>query len=157
MNSVQQIETNFNHSEMIFTEKRLSNEFEKITTLIQNSVDNNTAIHELEKSLWKQLLTIGHQSLELFFGLLGSGDEGEKVILPNGNHVKRLENTHHRSYQSVFGDFKLGRTVYGTREGQKIEYVPLDSRLQLPESKFSYLLQEWDQSLATELPFNQGV
>ena len=155
MNSVQQIETNFNHPEMIFTEKRLSKDLEQITTLIQNAVGNDTAIHELEKSLWHQLLTIGHQALELFFGLLGSGDEGEKITLPNGDEVNRLKNIHHRSYQSVFGEFKLGRTVYGTREGQKIEYVPLDARLQLPESKFSYLLQEWDQSLTTEMPFNQ--
>lgn len=155
MSSVQQIETNFKHPEMIFTEKRLSKELQKITTLVQNSVDNNMAIHELEQSLWTQLLTIGHQALELFFGLLGSGDEGEKITLPNGDEVKRLKNTHHRPYQSVFGDFKLERTVYGTREGQKIEHVPLDGRLQLPESKFSYLLQEWDQSLATEMPFNQ--
>ena len=155
MNSMQQIATDFNHPEMIFTEKRLSNEFEKITTLIQNSVENNTAIHELEKNLWKQLLTIGYQSLALFLGLLGSGDEGEKVILPNGDEVKRLKKMHPKAYQSVFGEFKLERTVYGTREGQKIEHIPLDSRLQLPKSKFSYLLQEWDQSLATEMPFNQ--
>jgi hypothetical protein len=152
---MQQIETNFNYPEMIFTEKRFSKELEKITTLIQDSVENQTAVHELEKSLWKQLLVIGHQSLQLFFGLSGSGDEGEKVTLPNGDEVKRLKNTHSKSYQSVFGNFELERTVYGTREGQKIEYAPLDSQLQLPESKFSYLLQEWDQSLATEMPFNQ--
>ncbi len=40
------------------------------------------------------------------------------------------------------GSFELSRRVYGTREGQKIEWVPLDQRLQLPESKFSYLLQD---------------
>jgi hypothetical protein len=33
----------------------------------------------------------------------------------------------------VFGEFTLQR-VYGTREGQKIEHVPLDQRLQLPSS-----------------------
>jgi hypothetical protein len=43
--------------------------------------------------------------------------------------------------------------VYGTREGQKIEHVPLDQRLRLPESKFSYLLQDWDQSLVVEGPY----
>ena len=47
----------------------------------------------------------------------------------------------------MFGAFELVRRVYGTREGQQIDYVPLDERLQLPPSKFSYLLQDWDQSL----------
>jgi hypothetical protein len=39
-----------------------------------------------------------------------------------------------------------------TRKGQKIEHVPLDAKLNLPESKFSYLLQDWDQSLIVEMP-----
>jgi hypothetical protein len=43
--------------------------------------------------------------------------------------------------------------VYGTRGGQKIEHVPLDAKLNLPESKFSYLLQDWDQSLFVEMPY----
>jgi hypothetical protein len=45
--------------------------------------------------------------------------------------------------------------VYGSREGQKIAYVPLDAQLQLPASKFSYLLQQWDQGLAVEQPYAQ--
>ena len=45
--------------------------------------------------------------------------------------------------------------MYGTREGQKVEYVPLDNRLQLPETRFSYLLQDWNQQLSVENPFNQ--
>jgi hypothetical protein len=53
----------------------------------------------------------------------------------------------------VFGLYELWRVVYGTRAGQKIEYVPLDAKLNLPESKFSYLLQDWDQSLDVEMPY----
>jgi hypothetical protein len=45
------------------------------------------------------------------------------------------------------------RAVYGTREGQKIEAVPLDERLQLPQEKNSYLLQDWDQELAVQMPY----
>ena len=60
---------------------------------------------------------------------------------------QRLEELHSRRYLSIFGEFLLQRMVYGSREGQKIEFVPLDNRLQLPESVFSYLLQDWDQSL----------
>jgi len=49
----------------------------------------------------------------------------------------------------------LERTVYGSREGQAIAFVPLDNRLQLPASAFSYVLQDWDQSLAVEQAFAQ--
>ena len=46
---------------------------------------------------------------------------------------------HRRPIQNVFGPFVLHRVVYGTREGQKIEAVPLDQRLRLPHGKNSYL------------------
>ena len=46
--------------------------------------------------------------------------------------------------------------MYGSREGQKIEFVPLDNRLQLPEAAFSYVLQDWDQSLCVEEAFSQA-
>src|SRR5262249_53057876 len=60
-----------------------------------------------------------------------------------------------RRYVSIFGAFELERTAYGSREGQALAFVPLDNRLQLPESVFSYVLQDWDQALAVEQPFGQ--
>ncbi|HEX2520438.1 MAG TPA: ISKra4 family transposase, partial [Castellaniella sp.] len=54
---------------------------------------------------------------------------------------------------TVFGEFALSRWVYGTREGQKLELIPTDQRLQLPDSELSYLLQEWDQLLGIEHAF----
>lgn len=54
----------------------------------------------------------------------------------------------------MFGLFELMRAVYGTREGQEIEAVPLDERLQLPQGKNSYLLQDWDQELVVDMPFD---
>jgi hypothetical protein len=56
---------------------------------------------------------------------------------------------------SIFGAFELQRTVYGSWEGQALDFVPLDNRLQLPQSVFSYVLQDWDQSLAVEQAFSQ--
>ena len=67
--------------------------------------------------------------------------------------MRRLDELHSRPYQSIFGEFQLERCVYGRGEGRKIELIPLDARLALPESKFSYLLQDWDQSLTMEEPF----
>lgn len=50
-------------------------------------------------------------------------------------------------YRSIFGLYSIKRAVYGSREGQKVEFVPLDTRMQLPETRFSYLLQDWNQQL----------
>jgi len=85
----------------------------------------------------------------------GDGDLGERFTMPDGRVLKRLDEPHPRVYQSIFGVFELNRAVYGTREGQKIEFVPLDQRLQLPESGFSYVLQDWDQVLGVEQAFSR--
>jgi hypothetical protein len=69
---------------------------------------------------------------------------GPSVTLPDGRVCQRLEELHPRRYVSIFGEFHLSRVAYGSREGQKIDFVPLDNRLQLAESMFSYLLQDWE-------------
>ena len=93
--------------------------------------------------------------MALVFALLGNGDQGEDLELPDGRRLQRLEQEHCRDYQSIFGPFERSRVVYGSREGQKIEFVPLDNRLQLPEGVSSYVLQDWDQSLCVEQAFGQ--
>jgi hypothetical protein len=93
--------------------------------------------------------------LQQFFTTLGSGDVGETLSLADGQQAQRLAKLHARRYVSIFGEFLLQRTAYGSREGQAITCVPLDNRLQLPESVFSYLLQDWDQSLCAEQAFGQ--
>lgn len=128
---------------------------DEIMQFIKMAVDDNQAAHKVEQELWRRVLKLGRESMQIFFDLHGDGDEGEQVTLADGRQVKRLEQRHQRAYLSVFGEFELSRVVYGTREGQKIESVPLDSRLQLPRSKFSYLLQDWNQSTTLEMPFKQ--
>ena len=60
-----------------------------------------------------------------------------------------------RAYLSIFGELDVKRYVYSSGEGRKILFAAVDARLALPESKFSYLLQDWDQNFAMEEPFAQ--
>ncbi len=128
----------------------------EMLTAVREAAHQGTAIHEVERAVWQQVLLIGRAALSQFLTLLGPGDMGESVTLPGGQVCQRLEETHSRRYVSIFGEFVLKRAVYGSREGQKIEFVPLDNRLQLPESVFSYVLQDWDQSLCVEEAFSQA-
>lgn len=127
----------------------------QLLTLLTGALQEGTAVHELEGQLWDCLLALGHRSLAAFFAACGTGDLGPTLTLPEGQQVQRLEETHRRRYVSIFGVFALERVVYGTREGQALQFVPLDNRLQLPPSVFSYLLQDWDQALAVEQAFGQ--
>ncbi len=129
---------------------RMSDQIREMVSFVETSAKDGVAAHVVERELWSQMLKIGHQALELFFRSCGNGDMGAHISASDGRSLHRLPEMHGRPYLSVFGLFELTRHVYGTREGQRIEQVPFDSRLQLPESKFSYLLQDWDQSLAVQ-------
>ncbi len=99
---------------------------------------------------------MGEHFLGYFFGLQGNGDQGPVLTLSDGREVKRLEAEHTRRYPSIFGSFSLPRCVlYGSREGQRIECAPLDNRLPLPESSFSYRLQSWAEHLCLEISYQQ--
>ena len=122
---------------------------------VKKAAEQGLAAHEVEADMWRRVLRLGHQALDLLFHLVGSGEVGETTTLPDGHEVRRLEGLHPRTYPSVFGSFEGARTVYGSREGQKLEYVPFDTELQRPESEFSYLLQDWAQGLAVEQAYRR--
>jgi FtsZ-binding cell division protein ZapB len=127
----------------------------QILRLLTAARSEGLPVHEVERGLWELLLQVGRSSLSAFLDSHGTGDLGETVTLPDGQECHRLENLHSRRYVSIFGAFELQRTVYGSWEGQTLDFVPLDNRLQLPASVFSYVLQDWDQSLAVEQAFSQ--
>jgi hypothetical protein len=146
--SIASLDTVGNHDSLLQTVAQLQ-------AFVDLAVQKGTPVHEVELGLWKQLLRLGQQLLTAFFAQLGTGDLGPTLTLPDGQTVRRLEHLHSRPYVSIFGKFQLPRTVYGSREGQAIAFVPLDNRLQVPAQAFSYLLQDWDQALGVEQAFGQ--
>jgi hypothetical protein len=136
--------------------ENLETVFADLQTCVRTAAQEGWAMHEIERELWRRLLRMGRAALSQLLALVGTGDVGETLTLSDGQELRRLPETHQRRYVSIFGRFQIARAVYGSREGQKIECVPLDNRLQLPESDFSYLLQDWDQSLCVEQAFGQA-
>jgi hypothetical protein len=114
-----------------------------------------TAAHEVERGLFQRLLQLGATLFTAFLKLVGPGDLGPTATLDDGRQVRRLDDQHSRRLLTVFGPFTLSRWAYAERDGQKLELVPTDQRLQLPESELSYLLQEWDQLLGVEHAFGR--
>ncbi len=135
--------------------KKVLGQVYKLLTFIEDAARDGMAVHRVEGELWRQRLDLGLSLLLGYFRLHGNGDQGERVELPDHTQVKRLEQPRQRIYRSVFGACAYEEVVYGTREGQAILWTPLSERLQLPASNFSYLLQDWDQGLEVEQPYNQ--
>jgi hypothetical protein len=58
---------------------------------------------------------------------------------------------------SIYGPLEIERWVYGTREGQKIEHVPLDARLGLPAGEISYVLEDWLERMCVKDAYRDSV
>jgi len=125
----------------------------QLVAFLLSAQQQELPVHQVEQGLWDLLLDTGHKSMQAFFDAHGTGDLGPTLTLPDDTQAKRLDKLHTRPYVSIFGKFELKRTVYGSYEDQALAFIPLDNRLQLPASDFSYLLQDWDQELVVEQPF----
>ena len=110
----------------------------------------------MEREVFRQLLGLGHTLLSAFVAAQGDGDLGPQAETPEGRTVRRLPERHDRRYVSIFGELTIDRVAYGTREGQRIERVPLDERLGLPEGDFSYVLEDWGQRLCLKGSFAEA-
>jgi hypothetical protein len=102
-------------------------------------------LDQVERGLFERLLQLGHSLLTAHVAAQGDGDVGDTATAPDGQTCRKLPEPHDRTYRSVFGPLTIGRVAYGSREGQRIAFVPLDAQLGLPAGEFSYLLENWAQ------------
>jgi hypothetical protein len=130
--------------------------FEQMEAAVRQAALDGQRIDLFERELWDQMLHLGHLMLQAYVDLQGNGDLGSTFEY-EGRTLNRLDALHDRRYVSVFGELLISRTVYGTRETQKHEVVPLDAILGLPDSDFSYLLQQWDQSFCVQGSYAQSL
>src|SRR5947199_6809019 len=126
---------------------KAQHQFDALRDFVQQAARDGQRIDTVERELFRQLLGLGHTLLSAFVAAQGDGDLGPEAETPEGRPVRRPPERHDRRYLSIFGELTIARVVYGTREGQRIERVPLDERLGLPEGEFSYVLEDWGQRL----------
>lgn len=134
--------------------KLLSDRLLELTAFVQQAAVDGIAAHEVEVTLFRGVMKLGRELLYTFIEAQGTGDIGPDLTLPDGTRLTRQDEVHERRYTTIFGEYTIKRTAYSQGTNQKME-MPLDARLQLPASKFSHLLQSWDQMVSTEQPYGQ--
>jgi len=97
-------------------------------------------IHEVERGLYRMLLQLGRILLELFVVSVGTGKQGRTLVDQGGTHYS-YSGTRGRKYLSIFGELTIFRAYYAGKCGSGL--FPLDRRLNLPQRKYSYILQDW--------------
>jgi hypothetical protein len=113
---------------------------------LHNAADQGQPIHQVEETIFRELLVAGRWLLQAFLDMSGSGDVGPTMMVAGDSstdpdqELPRLEPTRARPYLSIFGEISIERTCYGR---DRVEAVPLDAQLHLPQRQYSYLLQQW--------------
>jgi hypothetical protein len=128
---------------------------EDMVQFVRDAGEKHCRVDEVEREVFRGLLAVGHCLLQEFIRQAGKGDEGKRIER-DGQPLVRLK-ARTRRYLSIFGEIKIPRFVYARREGQKIEHVPTDARLGLPEHDFSYVLEDWLQRLCLKESFQEAV
>ena len=128
-----------------------------LIALVRQATQDRQRLDQVERGLFSHLLQLGLSLLTAFVAAAGDGDVGDTTTTPEGTPCRRLPQPHERTYRSLFGALPVRRFVYGSREGQQIEHVPLDAVLGLPEGEFSYVLEDWAQRLCLKGAFAEAA
>lgn len=111
-------------------------------------------IHRVELGIYQRLLRLGRILLELFVLATGTGKIGEALTGEDGTVYRYLRDSGCK-YLSIFGEITIVRAYY-SKEGRE-GLFPLDARLNLPERKYSYVLQDWMASRAVETSYERAA
>jgi hypothetical protein len=110
----------------------------------------------VERELLQKLLEVGLEILSEYVASAGDGDEGGTFERKDRKLV-RLKQQKQRTYSSIFGKIRFSRYVYGSRDKQRVEWVPLDAKLGMPAAEQSYVLEDLLQKLVSQLPYTDAV
>lgn len=132
---------------------------DKLVELLQSVADaarQGQRVDVVERELLEKLMELGLIVLTEYVVAAGDGDEGESIER-EGRTLHRLEQPKTRTHHSIFGKISCERYVYGSREKQKVEWIPLDSKLGMPAADQSYVLEDLLQKLVVQLPYGEAV
>jgi len=125
---------------------RSLNAFWLLVERLHAAANEHQPIHQVEETLFRDLLAMGRSLLQAFLALAGDGDVGPTLTLPSDSPseptrtLPRLDEARARPYLSIFGEVAIERRCYGNGP---VEAAPLDAQLHLPRRQYSYLLQQW--------------
>ena len=120
--------------------------FWKLVEHLERAAQQQQPIHQVEETIFRELLVVGRWLLESFLALAGTGDVGPTLTIAGdsptdpGRELPRRDEPGSRPYLSIFGAMAIERTCYGH---DRVEAAPLDAQLHLPRRQYSYLLQRW--------------
>jgi hypothetical protein len=132
-------------------------QFDRICKFVDQAAEQGQRVDQVERHLFPKAMEMCLHLLQAFVESHGDGDEGPEVEVEDCKTLRRFGKPHDKRYLSIFGELVIPRWVYGVREGQAIEYVPLDAALGLPAGDNSYVFEDWLERLCVKEAYGEGV
>jgi hypothetical protein len=130
---------------------------EDLAGFVRQAVHEGASLDHLERGALQRVLDIGHAAVNMFLEAQGNGDLGDSIMTAEDTVLYRSDTIMTRPLRTIFGEHSFEAYVYAQGSKRKIELRPIDARLNLPEGKASYLLQEFSQLFCVEKAFGVGA
>ncbi len=119
--------------------------FWNVVEHMQHAANRRQPIHQVEETIFRDLLVIGNWLLQAFLDMAGTGDVGPTLKVANDSPSDPDRTCPGWSNHTGVpicrsGEVTIERTCYGQ---DRVEAAPLDAQLHLPQRQYSYLLQQW--------------
>jgi hypothetical protein len=127
-----------------------------LAAFVRRGVQDGLSFDQVERGILGMVLDMGFAAVNLFLSAQGDGDLGATVETEDGTILYRSDSRMPRPLRTIFGEHTFVAYAYSPGTKRKIELRPIDARLNLPEGKASYLLQEFSQLFCVEKAFAVG-
>jgi hypothetical protein len=135
----------------------LANLADDLAAFVQEAVQKGASFDDFERGAFGRVLKMGRAAADLFLDAQGEGDLGESIETQEGAVLYRSDTVMQRPVRSIFGEHAFQAYVYSQGPKCKIALRPIDARINLPDGKASYLLQEFSQLFCVEKAFGVGA
>jgi hypothetical protein len=135
----------------------LVNLADNLAVFVRQAAQEGADLDTVERGAFARVLEIGRAAVDLFLNAQGDGDLGVSVTSKDDVVLHRSDSVQKRPLRTIFGEHTLHAYVYSRGSKTKIELRPIDARINLPEGKASYLLQEFTQLFCVEKAFGVGA
>jgi hypothetical protein len=126
--------------------------FEKLLAYVRGEAQSEE-LHAVERGIFVQLLSLGLILLRMFLAEKGTGKLSTGKVMTREGTELRYHSTKRATYFSIFGTVVMERAYYWDLGEEGV--CPLDAVLNVPERRYSRLLQEWGALIGVGRAFEQ--
>src|SRR5271167_3793876 len=133
-------------------EAEARDKFEQLLCYVRGEATSEE-LHEVERGVFVRLLQLGLLLLRVFLDAKGTGKLAEGKVVTREGAQLRYHSMKRVTYFSIFGTVAIERAYYWDLCEEGV--CPLDAVLNLPERRYSYVLQDWGDQIGVGRAFEQ--